>query len=136
MSNKTTSNSVADQPPPDHSTSGFAEQRTDWARVDALTDEEIAAAVARDPDAAPIDRQRSKSARRVGLHGVVRFRLRLSLEDFAARYHIPADTVWGWERGTIEPDAAAKTLVALIAADPDGVAATLAKQLVPAQAVE
>jgi uncharacterized protein (DUF4415 family) len=28
---------------------------TDWARVDALTDEDIARAVADDPDAAPID---------------------------------------------------------------------------------
>ena len=29
--------------------------KTDWASVDALTDEEIAKAVANDPDAAPID---------------------------------------------------------------------------------
>jgi uncharacterized protein (DUF4415 family) len=29
--------------------------RTDWARVDALTDEDIANAVANDPDAVPID---------------------------------------------------------------------------------
>jgi uncharacterized protein (DUF4415 family) len=29
--------------------------KTDWARVDALTDEDIAKAVAKDPDAAPID---------------------------------------------------------------------------------
>ena len=29
--------------------------KTDWARVDALTDEDIARAVADDPDAAPID---------------------------------------------------------------------------------
>ena len=29
--------------------------RTDWAAVDALTDEDIAKAVANDPDAAPID---------------------------------------------------------------------------------
>ena len=29
--------------------------KTDWARVDALTDEDIAEAVANDPDAAPID---------------------------------------------------------------------------------
>ncbi len=29
--------------------------KTDWARVDALTDENIAKAVADDPDAAPID---------------------------------------------------------------------------------
>jgi len=30
------------------------QSRTDWAAVDALTDEDIAAAVARDPDAVPI----------------------------------------------------------------------------------
>jgi uncharacterized protein (DUF4415 family) len=29
--------------------------KTDWARLDALTDEDIAKAVAGDPDAAPID---------------------------------------------------------------------------------
>lgn len=29
--------------------------KTDWARVDALTDEDIAKGVANDPDAAPID---------------------------------------------------------------------------------
>ena len=29
--------------------------KTDWARVDALTDDDIAKAVADDPDAAPID---------------------------------------------------------------------------------
>ena len=29
--------------------------KTDWARVDALTDEDIARAVASDPDAAPIN---------------------------------------------------------------------------------
>ena len=29
--------------------------KTDWARVDALTDEDIAKAVADDPDAAPLD---------------------------------------------------------------------------------
>ncbi len=29
--------------------------KTDWASVDALTDEDIAKAVANDPDAAPID---------------------------------------------------------------------------------
>jgi uncharacterized protein (DUF4415 family) len=29
--------------------------KTDWARVDALTDEDIAKAVANDPDSAPLD---------------------------------------------------------------------------------
>jgi uncharacterized protein (DUF4415 family) len=39
---RTKSHAAADRP------------RTDWARVDALTDEEIEAAVRDDPDAAPI----------------------------------------------------------------------------------
>jgi uncharacterized protein (DUF4415 family) len=34
---------------------GRRKGKTDWARVDALTDEDIAKAVADDPDAAPID---------------------------------------------------------------------------------
>lgn len=35
--------------------------RTDWARVDALTDKEIADAVRNDPDAAPLDVDWSKA---------------------------------------------------------------------------
>ena len=35
--------------------------KTDWARVDALTDEEIAEAVRNDPDAAPLDIDWSKA---------------------------------------------------------------------------
>jgi uncharacterized protein (DUF4415 family) len=34
---------------------GRRKGKTDWARVDKLTDEDIAKAVANDPDAAPID---------------------------------------------------------------------------------
>ena len=34
---------------------GRRKGKTDWARVDALTDEDIAEAVANDPDAAPLD---------------------------------------------------------------------------------
>ena len=38
--------------------------KTDWQRVDALTDAEIERAVRRDPDAAPIlDRERFKTAK-------------------------------------------------------------------------
>ena len=35
--------------------------KTDWARVDALTDAEIAAAVRDDPDAVPLDLDWSKA---------------------------------------------------------------------------
>ena len=99
-----------------------------------MTDEEITAAALSDPDAQPLTEARLSRMRRVGLHGVIRRRLKLDREDFAARYHIPVETVRGWERGTVEPDAVARAFVALIAADPEGVAATLAKQLAVAAA--
>ena len=93
-----------------------------------MTEEEVMAAALSDPDAQPLSEERLSRMRRVGLHGVIRRRLKLSLDEFAARYRIPAETVQGWERGTIVPDAAAKTYVLLIDADPEGVAATLAKE--------
>jgi uncharacterized protein (DUF4415 family) len=34
---------------------GFREGKTDWEAFDKLTDDDIAAAVAKDPDAAPVD---------------------------------------------------------------------------------
>jgi len=40
--------------------------KTDWARVDALTDEDIATAVASDPDAAPLE---AKGLRRINVGG-------------------------------------------------------------------
>ncbi len=38
--------------------------RTDWERVDAMTDADIARAVATDPDAAPLDAKRLMPTRR------------------------------------------------------------------------
>ena len=107
----------------------------DWAAFDAMTVDEVKAAALADPDARPVDRPLSPAARRIGLHGVIRFQLRLSLAEFASRYHIPADVVTAWERGTITPDPVAQAYLSLIAADPDGIAAALA-QAAPAHAAE
>ncbi len=55
--------------------------RTDWARVDALTDEDIAKAVAEDPDAAPLlDREWFKKARIVLPEPKVAVSIRLDRE--------------------------------------------------------
>ena len=97
----------------------------DWAAFDALTDNEVEQAALADPDARPMSDEQLQRARRVGLAGALRFRLKLSLEEFALRYHIPVETVRGWERGTIEPDVVALAYLNVIAADPEGVAKTL-----------
>lgn len=56
----------------------------------------------------------------------MRLDMGLTREQFAARYHVPIETLEGWERGTVEPDAVARAFLALIAADPDGAARSLA----------
>ena len=100
----------------------------DWGALDALTDANIAAAARSDPDTRPIDRPVSPDARRTGLAGVIRLRLRLTHVEFEARYRVPAATLEAWERGLATPDATTQAYLALIAADPDGVAATLARE--------
>ena len=68
------------------------------------------------------------SGRALPVSSVAAMRLDLGLtrEQFAARYRVPIETLEAWERGTVEPDAVARALLALIAADPDGAARSLA----------
>jgi putative transcriptional regulator len=89
------------------------------------SDEEIRAAVAADPDAAPI--YTSEQVRRLlaaedikDRYGVARLRRRLGLSQvqFANRYRIPLSTLRQWEQGTREPDAATRLLIAVIAEEP------------------
>jgi putative transcriptional regulator len=98
-----------------------------------LTDEEIAAAVAEDPDAVPImsgaeiEALFARAAER-DRHGVGRLRRRLGITqaEFASRYGVPLSTLRQWEQGVAEPDRAAKVLLAVIAAAPELVARVVA----------
>ena len=110
-------------------------ERGEWLRpateeeLEALTDEEIAAAVASDPDAAPLlgegelEAFLARQAER-DKYGVARLRGRLGIAQigFADRYKIPLNTLRNWEQAVCEPDRAAKVLLAAIATDPDMVA--------------
>lgn len=115
--------------PADHPNTG-----TDWAAIDALTDEQALAAALADPDAQPLTEAQLVRARRGSLAAVVRFRVGLTLAEFEARYDIPAATVKAWERGQAKPDAALRAYITLIDADPSGVAATLSKARLPTAA--
>jgi putative transcriptional regulator len=57
----------------------------------------------------------------------IRKRLRLSQERFAGRFGLSVDAVRHWESGLRRPEAAARALLTLIAADPQFVMRTLAK---------
>jgi putative transcriptional regulator len=86
-----------------------------------MTEAEIAAAAAADPDARPMTADELRTARRVPRAKSLRRALGLTQEAFAARYHIPLGTLRDWEQGRTEPDQPTRAYLKVIAGDPDGV---------------
>ena len=100
--------------------------RTDWARVDAMTDEQVHAAAVADPAARPMTPEELAKARRVPRVKTLRRALGLTQEEFAARYLIPLGTLRDWEQGRTEPDQPARAYLKAIAGNPEGVLRALA----------
>jgi len=90
-----------------------------------MTDEEIAAAAAADPDARPMTTDQQCSARRVPRVKTLRRALGLTQEEFATRYQIPLGTLRDWEQGRSEPDQPARAYLRAIAGDPAAVSRAL-----------
>jgi len=78
-----------------------------------------------DPDSPPASEAQLARARRVPTVGMLRKRLKLTQEEFAARFHLPLGTVRDWEQGAHKPDRAAQVLLTVIARDPEAVARAL-----------
>ena len=106
---------------PDGTTRPFAPDRTDWAALPHLTEDEINAAALTDPDNPPRTPEREKHLKRVPRVKVMRRALRLTQEEFAARFRIPLGTLRDWEQGRSEPDQTAGAYLKVIATDPEGV---------------
>lgn len=95
---------------------------TDWARIEAMTDEEIQANAESDPDSfISTDEQleRGVLGREIRL---LRQGLSLTQEQFADRFGISFETVHNWERGRRWPDDTSRTLLRIIVTHPDLVA--------------
>ncbi len=92
-----------------------------WARLDAMSEEEKHAAAMSNPDALPLTEEDFTSGRlkRTPQVKIIRRALRLSQEEFAARYRIPVGTLRDWEQGRSEPDAPGRAYLAVIASKPD-----------------
>lgn len=95
---------------------------TDWAAVDALTDEQIEAAVRDDPDAAPIRYFEQRGFTPIPNAKRLREKLGLTQEEFAATYRIPVGTLRDWEQARKNPDATARAYLTVIARNPEAVA--------------
>ena len=87
----------------------------------AMTEAEVEAAAAADPDARPMSPEELAKARRVPRVKTLRRALGLTQQEFAARYQIPLGTLRDWEQGRTEPDQPARAYLTVIAHDPEGV---------------
>ena len=80
--------------------------RTDWSRVDATTEDEIATHAAQDDRAAMIDAANWARG--------VRLRLGLSRTEFSRHIAVPVATVRDWENGRQVPAGMARVLSRII----------------------
>ena len=99
--------------------------QTDWRAFDAMSEEQRHHAALSDPDALPATKAQLARARRVPTVRALRQKLKLTQEQFAARFHLPLGTVRDWEQGAHRPDKAAQVLLTVIAKYPDAVARAL-----------
>lgn len=93
--------------------------KTDWRRLDAMTDKEVEAAARSDPDAGPLSRAQLAKMRRVSRVKVLRQRLDMTQVEFAEAFHLPLTTLRDWEQRRSTPDAPARALLLAIERDPE-----------------
>ena len=96
-----------------------AQAATDWAKIDAFTDADIARQIAANPDAAP------DMAPEIDVRAI-RLACRMSQAQFAAAYQFSVRTIQQWERGAKRPSGPARTLLRAIRNDPEGLRKAIA----------
>ena len=99
--------------------------KTDWRAFDAMSEEERHQAALSDPDCPPLTEEQLARAKRMPTVRALRLRLNMTQEEFAARFHLPLETIRDWEQGAHRPDKAAQVLLTVIAKDPDAVVRAL-----------
>jgi putative transcriptional regulator len=92
---------------------------TDWARVNAMTDEEVLAAACSDPDAQPLDPEALAKMRRISPVKALRQRLGMTQVEFAEAFGLPISTLRDWEQRRSTPDAPARALLRAIEREPE-----------------
>jgi putative transcriptional regulator len=93
--------------------------KTDWARLDSMTDEEALTAARSDPDAQPLAPDQLAKMRRVSRVKVLRQHLGMTQTEFAEAFHLPLTTLRDWEQRRSTPDAPARALLLAIERAPE-----------------
>jgi len=95
--------------------------KTDWARIAALTGEQALQNAIADEDSPPLTDDQLARMRRVPDPQEIRQRLGLTQREFSQQFQIELGTLRDWEQGARRPDSAAKAYLRVIAAAPDAV---------------
>jgi len=95
--------------------------------VTPLSEADFEAAARSDLDNPPLTPEREAQLRLIPRIRTLRRALRLTQEEFAARYHIPLGTLRDWEQERSQPDQPARAYLTVIARAPEEIAALLRK---------
>ncbi len=99
------------------------EQKVDWDRIDAMTDEDIARQIAEDPDVAPDMSEALERGEFEVVWGIdleqVRSRTGLDQATFAQRFGLPLDELVEWEQAARVPSLAIWTFLKVIEREPE-----------------
>jgi putative transcriptional regulator len=109
---------------PDGSTRPL-EGKTDWAYLDALTEEEIHRNALADPDNPPRTAAELAKMRRIPIPKKFRLSMDLTQEEFARRFHIALGTLRDWEQGVRRPDSAGRAYLRVVEKNPEAVVEAL-----------
>jgi putative transcriptional regulator len=94
-------------------------RKTNWRRVDAMRDADIARQIGAHADAAP------DMAPQIDVRAI-REGIGMTQVEFATAYEFSVRTVQEWERGAKRPSGPARTLLRAIKGDPEGLRKALA----------
>ena len=98
---------------------------TDWARIEAMTDEEAHQNALNDPENPPLTGDQLARMRRVPNPREIRENLGLTQREFARQFELALGNVRDWEQGARRPDSTARAYLRVIQHDPDAVRAAL-----------
>lgn len=108
------------------SAENFVKDEGNWEAFDNLSDEEVLALAASDPDAPPTSLADLQRFERVVNVKEIRRQLDMTQEEFAGVFHLSLATLRDWEQARTQPDQAARTLLKVIAHNPELVREALA----------